>query len=471
MEVEGNRVDSCVRATGPCFLWVVVYSKIRRLFSGEKYVLEALKRIRNPRSPLWRNLDFLKFWAGQSISEVGSRITREALPLAAVLTLGATPMMMGWLRVASAVPVVLLGLIVGAYIDRFPRRPFLIVTDALRCLILLTIPVAAVTKHLGMWMVISVSALMSIFTLTFTVAYESYIPTLVGRDRLVDGNTKLSITQSFAEIVGPGLAGTLVQTVTAPMAILLDALSYLVSAFCIWSIRKPESGRSGRHEARHLWNEIREGLHTVAHNRTLLALALTAATSALFSSIYYTMDVLFALRTLHMGPALFGLTVTFGGIGALIGATVCQPLSRRFGYGPVLVASALLYGLFNWLIPLAHGPAWFAALFLIGAQVLGDCFGVVFEVLESSLRQAVTADDVLGRVNASINLLTSVLGPIGALLGGWIATEFSLRAATAVGVGGVTLAALWLFLAPIAGMKSLPSTATLSMDENDHAQC
>lgn len=413
---------------------------------------------RKARSSLWRNTDFLSFWVGQSISEIGSRITREGLPLAAVLTLGATPMMMGWLRVAAAVPVVLLGLIIGAYIDRFPRRPFMLFTDVLRFVFLLTIPVAAVTGHLGMWMLFVISALMGVLTLVFTVAYESYVPTLVGREGLVDGNTKLSITQSFAEIVGPGLAGTLVQTITAPIAILFDAISYLASAFCIWRIRAPEPSRASRGDKDHLWRDIEQGLRTVLHNRTLLALAATSATSALFGGIVFTMDVLYAIRTLHMSAALFGITVAFGGLGALIGAAACQPVVRRFGYGPVLVTAAFLDGLFSWLIPLAHGPVWVAALFLIGAQLTGDLFGVIFGVLQSSLRQAVTEDHVLGRVNSTINLLTSALSPIGAILGGWVATAFSLRIAMAVGAGGVTLAAFWLFMAPVIRLTSLPST-------------
>jgi MFS family permease len=208
-----------------------------------------------------------------------------------------------------------------------------------------------------------------------------------------------------------------------------------------------------------VWRDVLEGLRVIGRNRTLMALATTAATSALFSGIVFTMDTLYAIQTLHLSAALFGLTVTFGGIGALIGAAVAQPLVRRFGYGRVMVSAAFLEGVFNCLIPLASGSAWTAALFLIGAQLLGDLWGVVFGVLESSLRQAITDDSVLGRVNAGVNLLTSTLSPVGAVLGGWVATVFGLRAAMALGVGGMTVAACWLLTAPILRVRSLPSDA------------
>jgi MFS family permease len=376
-----------------------------------------------------------------------------------VLTLSATPMAMGWLRVASAIPVVVLGLVVGLLIDRFPRRPFLLVTDFLRAILLLTIPVAAITGQLNMGLLFVVTAVMAMLNLVFTVAYESYVPTLVGREWIVDGNAKLSVTQSFAEIVGPSLTGVLVQALTAPFAILLDALSYLASAFSIWRIRTPEPKRSSHMQHSPVWRDVLEGLRVIVRNRTLLALAATAATSALFSAIVFTMDTLYAIQTLHLSAALFGFTVTFGGVGALIGAAMAQPLVRRFGYGRVLVSAAFLEGVFNCLIPLASGSAWTAALFLIGAQLLGDLWGVVFGVLESSLRQAITDDRVLGRVNAGVNLLTSTLSPVGALLGGWVATVFGLRAAMAVGVGGMTVAACWLLTAPILRIRTLPADA------------
>jgi len=411
-----------------------------------KFLFTSAKRT----SPLWGNRDFMSFWIAQSISEIGSRITREGLPLAAVLTLGATPMMMAWLQVTTAIPVLILGFVVGALLDRLPRRPFLIASDVLRGCLLLIVPVAAVTGILKMWVLFAVSASVGILTLIFTIAYEAYVPTLVGQDRLVDGNTKLSITSSFAEIVGPGLAGTLVQAITAPFAILLDSFTYFCSAFYILRIRSVEPHVIGKpHSARHFLKEIVDGFRTIANVPILRSLVTTAAFSSFFAGIIFTLDVLYALHTLHLGAALFGFTIMFGGVGALFGASLCQRLVRRFGYGRVLVGAALLSGVLSSLIPLASGSRWHAALFLIGWQLFGDCFGVIFGILESSLRQAVTEDHMLGRVNATFNLLTATLSPLGALFGGWVSVHFSLRAAMAVGAVGMTLAVGALFIAPL----------------------
>ena len=405
------------------------------------------------RSLLWGNKDFLVFWGGQSLSQIGSRMTREGIPLAAVITLGTSPMMMGWIQVISTLPVIFLGLIVGVLMDRLPRRPFLIITDLLRFLVLIIIPVAALTGWLHLWVLMVTSAIISTLSLVFTVAYESYLPNFVGRQLLVEANTKLSITDSFAEIIGPGLAGLLVQLITAPMAVLLDAFTYLFSALSILSIHHPETFYLNKVKPLHLRDGIREGWRAITDNPILFALMMAAATSSIFSGIVFTMDVLFAIRTLHLGAALFGLTVTFGGVGAIIGATFAQPLLRRFGYGLLLVMSALLNGVCAWLIPLAHDPVWMAALFLIGAQLFGDLFGVIYGVLESSLRQAVTRDEVLGRVNSTMNLLTAILSSLGSLLGGWIAMIYSLRIAMTVGVVGITISALWLLAKPILNIR------------------
>ncbi|MFB5190148.1 MFS transporter [Alicyclobacillus fastidiosus] len=415
---------------------------------------------------LWRHHDFLSLWFGQSISTVGSRITGEALPLAAVLTLHASPLQMGWLQLVAAVPVLLLGMPFGAMVDRHTRRPFLIWADLLRFALLLAIPVTALLGHLAMWMLFVIYPVLGLLTQIFNTAYQTYLPGLVGRTNVVEANTKLSITSSVAEMIGPALAGTLVQVFTAPIAILLDACSYLVSAMTLLRIRHSEPKQRQPRQAvfdespvtsaLQLLRDVRDGIQYIASDKTLVALTAGAGVSALFAGIIFNMDVLYAIDTLHLHAAQFGLTVTFGGIGALLGAALCQRMVRAFGYGPALVGAAILSGLFSWFIPLAHGSAWQATLFLMAAQLFGDLFGVVFEVLESSLRQVVATDVMLGRVNATLNLLGNVLNPVGAVVGGLIATALSLRLAMVVGVIGITLGALCLFIGPIVRRKALP---------------
>ncbi|WP_206922601.1 MFS transporter [Alicyclobacillus suci] len=414
------------------------------------------RHIDTTKNSLWRDKNFLALWLGQSVSTVGSRMTGEALPLAAVLTLHATPLQMGWLQFIAALPVLLIGMVIGAFVDRYARRPFLIGADYLRGFLLLIIPVAALIGHLALWMLFVIYPTLSLLNQIFNTAYQAYLPSFVGRHRLMDANTKLSITSSIAEIIGPGLAGSLVQLFSAPIAILLDALSYLFSAISIQGIRHVEmkravafTQRGWRTSSARLRREIIDGVRYIAHDKKLSALAVTAGISALFSGIIFNMDVLFAIQSLHLSAALFGLTVTFGGIGALIGAALCQRLVQSLGVGPVLVSTAFLNAICSWFIPLAHGDAWHAALFLMAAQLFGDLFGVIFEVLESTVRQILTEDAMLGRVNGTINLLMSALTPIGAVLGGVIATALSLRFAMTVGAAGMTLGAFALLIAPL----------------------
>ncbi|MCL6598363.1 MAG: MFS transporter [Alicyclobacillus macrosporangiidus] len=448
-----------------------------------------------PSDRLLQNHDFLKLWGGQALSQIGSRLTREGLPLGAVLVLGASPVAMGWLEVVGTLPVTVLGLVTGALLDRLPRRPFLVATDLLRFLILMSIPLTAWFGHLSLWLLFVVKPLVDILSLVFNTAYQSYLPRLVGRHHLLDANAKLNLTRSFAEMTGPGLAGVLVQTLSMPVAIFLDALSYLVSALSVLWIRRRESSaastrqtRSGETsaeaagglsseagqspaapaaqcqppvpvgmDARAIAWEIREGLRVVFRHPVLRALTLTVATSGFFQGILFSMDVLFALRILHLGPGLFGITVCCGGLGAMIGAAAVRRLGERHGFGRWLILSRFGFGAFNLLQPLAHGPAWMAAVFLMGAQVMGDGCGVISDTLETSLRQWTARDEELGRVNSVYNLLENILASVGAVAGGYIAAGFGLRAAIAVAAVGITLSAAWLFTAPIWRMKSPPA--------------
>ncbi|GMA62553.1 MFS transporter [Alicyclobacillus fastidiosus] len=278
--------------------------------------------IETSRRSLWRHHDFRSLWFGQSISTVGSRITGEALPLAAVLALHASPLQMGWLQLVAAIPILLFGMFIGAMVDRHARRPFLIWTDFLRCSLLLVIPATAILGHLAMWMLFVIYPVLGLLTQTFNTAYQTYLPSLVGRAHLVEANTKLSITSSVAEIIGPGLAGTLVQVFTAPMTILLDACSYLISAVTLLRIRhsepkrRPPSARLQKQTlitcALQLLREVRDGIRYIADDKTLLALTATAGVFALFAGIIFNMDVLYAIDTLHLHAAQFGLTVTVG---------------------------------------------------------------------------------------------------------------------------------------------------------------
>ena len=282
---------------------------------------------------LWRQPDFLKLWTGQTISELGSRITRDGLPLAAVLVLGATPAQMGLLTAVGSVAILLASLPAGVWVDRLRRKPVMIWADVGRAALLLTIPVAAFTGQLGIGLLCAVIALTGVLTVLFEAAYEAYLPSLVARENLLEGNSKLAVSSSLAEVLGPGLAGFLIQAITAPLAILFDSLSFLASVVSLIVIRKPEPPPAAAHERQHVLREMRDGLRFVWHEPHLRALALAGATRSFFGSFIGVLYGLYAIRELGLNAAALGITIAMGGLGSLIRGGLHrargEPVGRR----------------------------------------------------------------------------------------------------------------------------------------------
>lgn len=416
--------------------------------------------LRPDRPSLWHHPDFMKLWTGQTISEVGSRITREGLPLAAVLTLGATPTQMGWLAAVGSLPVLLIGLFAGAWVDRLHRRPILVLADLGRALLLLTIPLAAILGTLNIVQLYIVIALAGILSVFFDVAYGAYLPSLVGRDYIVEGNQKLALSGSTAEVLGPSLAGFLVQLITAPMAILLDALSFLISALSVGSIRKEEHLSLSPHARQHIGREIKEGLGVALGHPVLRALVGMEGTSAFFGNFFGTLYGLYAIRELGLGAAALGATITFGGLGDLAGAFLASRLPRRWRLGNILIGSLVFKSGASMLIPLAGGSPWTAMIMLMIAQLFGDGARTIYDIHAVSLRQTITPDHVLGRVNASLQFAIAGLGPMGALLGGILAETIGIRLTLTIAVLGGLFASAWLVLSPVRKMVELPPPIT-----------
>jgi predicted MFS family arabinose efflux permease len=412
------------------------------------------------RKGLWRQPDFLKLWAGQAISEIGSRISRTAVPLTAVLVLGASEFQMGILTGAGAATVLLFGLFAGAWADRLRRRPILIAADLGRAAVLGSIPVAAALGRLTIGHLYVVAAASGVLTVLFDVAYQAYLPSLVERENLLEGNSKLALSGSVAEVAGPGLAGLLVEWITAPMAILFDAVSFLCSALSLWRIRKPEQPPERRPEP-HLGREIAEGLRAAWSDPLLRALAARTITAAFFLGFPGSLYILFVMRELGLKPALLGLIIAVGGVASFAGALLAERLARRFGCGRTLIGSAVVIGAASVLVPLARGSVTAAAAFLIAAQ-LGDVAWPVYSINETSLRQAITPDHLLGRVNAAMHLLFWGVLPAGALAGGALAQTIGMRATLFGGALGVLLSALWLALSPVRSAHQLPQAASIA---------
>lgn len=405
---------------------------------------------------LWRHPDFLKLWSGETISLFGSQVTLLALPLTAVLLLKATPAEMGLLAAVEFLPFLVLSLFAGVWVDRLRRRPILILTDIGRGLLLGSVPLAYFFNVLSIELLYGVALLTGIMTVFFDVAYQSYLPSLVERDQLVEGNGKLAVSSSVAQITGPGVAGALVQLVTAPVAILLDAVSFLVSGFLISLIKKPEVKETRPTTEKHnIWKEIGEGLGVVFGNPILRSIAGCTGTNNLFSNILWVVFTLYMVNELKLEPALIGIVFAVGSIGSLVGAFAASQVATRFGLGRTIIGSAAL-GFANFLIPLASGSGLATMPFLIAAMFITTFGSTIYNINQVSLRQAITPDRLQGRMNASMRFVVWGTIPVGALIGGFLGETLGLHATLWIGAAGITLAFLWVLFSPVRHLKVQP---------------
>ena len=406
---------------------------------------------------LWRHPDFMKLWLGQTVSQFGSHITGAALPFVAFLTLGATPVQLGILGAMGSLPILLFGLVAGVWVDRVRRRPILIGADLGRALILGTIPLAAVLGALRIELLYVVAALVGILTVFFDVAYATILPSLVPRRQLVEANSKLGSSSALAEIGGPSLAGFLVQLISAPFAILIDAVSFLVSAAGIGLIRTAEPPPPPRGERQHLGRDIAEGLRLVAGQPILRALAGSAATSTFFGNFIGVLYSIYCVQELGIPPALVGIMIGLGGVGAFFGTLVTGSVTRRLGVGRSIIGAILFATVINAAIPLAWGPPLLVAGILMATQVIGDIAWPVHSINEQSLRQALVPDRLLGRANASMQFLIGGVAPLGALLGGWLGETIGMRPTLGIAIGGLLLSTLWLIFSPVRTLRAMPA--------------
>jgi MFS family permease len=404
---------------------------------------------------LWRHGDFIKLWFGQTISELGSVVTRTAIGFVAILILGAGPAELGILTAAASVGTLLVGLFAGVQADRTRRRPILVVADLVRAALLFAIPAAYVAGVLRielLYVVVFAAAILGAF---FNVAYRSYLPSLVGRDRIVEGNAKLGMTGAIAEVVAPALAGAVVQLISAVAAIVVDAVSFLVSAVSILLIRAPEPPPAPR-GGRSMWSEIAGGLTTAWRDPYIRATTGFEVTRFFFGSFIGVLYILYGLNDLGLSPFVVGVAISLGGVGAFVGAALVGPTVRRFGIGPTIVRVGIAGGFLVFLLPLAKGqPPVIAASFLFIGQLLGDTLGMIEDIAIISLRQHVTPNEVLGRVNATVNVLTEGVAPLGALVGAALAVVFGNRDTLLVAAIGVLLARAWLIFSPLGSLRTV----------------
>jgi MFS family permease len=404
---------------------------------------------------LWQHQDFLKLWVGQTVSELGTVVTRTAVPLVALLVLGAGPWELAVLVIVTSAGVLLVGLFAGAWVDRLRRRPLLIWDDFMRAGLLLSIPVAYALGGLRIEQLYIVMFLESCLGALFDAAYPAYVPTLIGRDRLVEGNSRLATSSSIAEIGGPGFAGALVQIVSAPFAILVDAVSFLVSAVSLMLIRAPEPAPPPRETTTRIAREIIQGLRGVRRHAIVFPLAARSVPGHVFGAFYGVLYSIYLLRELHLDPFLLGIVISAGGVGSLVGSLFAARVIHAMGIGRALVTTAIAASAIGVLTPLAQGPVALAALMVFLPQLIGDGLQTIEGVAEVSLVQGVVPDRMLGRVNATLDVLSHGLGyPLGALVAAFVAEQIGVRGAIAIGWAGMALSILFVVFSPVPGLRA-----------------
>jgi MFS family permease len=383
--------------------------------------------------PLARHHDFARLWAAQTVSAFGSRITRTALPVIAILLVTADPVQIAILSALEVIPGVLVGLFAGGFIDRNQKRPLLVLSDIARAALVFSIPLAAWLGGLGIVQLYAVAALVGAFSALFQLADNAYLPALIGREHLLEGNSKLQATDSVAEIGGPGLAGVLIQWLTAPVALLVDALSYAVSAVLLGRIRTREARAVAPAQKPSLLDDIRIGAragfgHPVV-GPTFWSFAIGDLANGFFMALY----MLYALQTLNVGVATIGIVISLGGISALAGAFVAAAVSRRLGLGRAMITTLAVGKIAGLFVAFAALTPAFGVVWLSASQLLGDGATVAFLILANSYRQAVLPLDVMARANGLLQVMTGVLLPAGALIAGVLAAATSVTIAVWTG--------------------------------------
>jgi predicted MFS family arabinose efflux permease len=412
-----------------------------------------------PSGPLWRHGDFMKLWAAQSVSDFGARITREGLPLAAVLTIRATPAELGLLAALTLGPSLIVGLTAGGLVDRSRRRSILIASDLVRAAVLASVPLAAFLHWLSMGQLYVAAFVVGAASVLFDIADHAYLPGLIDRGLLVEANVKLGVTESVAEMGGPALAGILVQTLTAPIAIAVNAATYLVSAVFLAGISAPEPKLPPPAAKSSLGLDLAVGFAAVVSQPLVRPLFIAGMVQAAFGAFFQTLYVVFAIRVLGFSPGLLGVIIAMGGVGALGGALLFPALSRRIGFGPAIIAAAVVSAASALLIPAAGGPKLIAIGMMVASQLLGDSFGVAMLIGIKSLQQSVFAPHLLGRVGATMRAAAGGAAIVGAVAGGLLAGPFGIRATLLVGASGILAATLLIAASPLLRLREPPLAA------------
>jgi predicted MFS family arabinose efflux permease len=402
--------------------------------------------------PLHQDPDFVRLWVGQTVSEIGSQVGGGAIGLVAILVLHASAAQVGLLGAVVGAAALCSSVLVGSWVDRTRRRPLLIVADLGRFVLLALVALLSVSGRLNFPVLVVAAAIIAALSSVFDVVYPSYLPSLVGRERLLEGNARLTSSTSFAEIVGQPVGGGLVQLLGASVTVLLDGVSFLVSAVSLGLIRKPEPAPDTLEARPKILSGVLEGTRLMFNHELLRPLTIAAIIFHLGGGVIGALYSLYGLRVLGLTPFTLGVIIGTGGVLSLIGSAVVERWTHAFGFGRTLTWAAVSSAAFAMLIPFAGGPL--TVLILVVSQ-FGDVFGTVFMINQTSLQQSLVPDAWLGRVNSSLQFLTRAMLAVGAALGGLMAELFGVRAAMVLGVFLVFLASVYIARSPIRNVRDL----------------
>ncbi|NGY63123.1 MFS transporter [Lentzea sp. NEAU-D13] len=406
------------------------------------------------RHVLFTHRDFRLLFSADTISQIGSQVVLLGLPLVALSALNATAFEVGLLAACGTLPLLVIGLFAGAWVDRVRRRMLMIVCDVLRAALLLTIPAAWWLDKLSMAQLYGVALGIGAAGVVFDIAYQSYLPQLINRDRLVEGNAALQTVQGVAQTTAPGFTGYVVHVFTAPFAMIAAVVGYLWSALCVRLMRTAEQAVAPDKD-RHLFREIAEGLQFIVGDRVMRATVACSASMNLFSSISAPMLIVLLAKDLAVPASSMGLVFAATGIGGIVGGMLTTRLVAKLGQGRAIWISSGLTGLMAMSMPLAQPGGWL--VLLAAALFVSALSHIVYNVSVLSFRQAVTPTRLLGRVAASGWVLRSGIMPLGNVLGGAFAAALGTRYVLWIAATGATFSFLWIYFSPMRTMRELPA--------------
>lgn len=406
------------------------------------------------RGNTWRQPDFLRFWFGKTVSQLGSQVTWLALPSVAILGLGANALQVGTLQALQMLAFLFLALVIGVWVDRVRRRRVLVVSDLGQAFVLGTIPVAFVLHQLTLELLYAVAALSGIFSVANNVTFDSYLPALVARNDLVEANSRIQVTSATTDVAGPPLAGLLIQIVGPAFAIAADVLSYLLSAAALLSIRTSEAVRPSAEGGRSFVSEMREGLRVTLSSPVLATLMACSMTANFGGAILQSVTLIYFYRELGLSPGVVGLIFGISGVGGVFGSLAAAGILRRFGIGPALSTTVIIEGFA--IMAMATAQLGAAAIVVGACQLVFAALEPPYAVAVGSIRQAVTPDHLRGRVTGTVRQISFGVIPIGSVIGGILGTKLGIVPTLIVaGVlwGG---SALWILFGPVIRLRETP---------------